>query len=69
MIAYEFYSRDEVNEDRLIGILPERRNNPKRINRDSIMKWVRQILDDHEDMNRIFFVKVILEENGDIISK
>jgi len=54
MIAYEFYSRDEVNEDRLIGILPERRNNPKRINRDSIMKWVRQILDDHEDMNRIF---------------
>jgi hypothetical protein len=68
MIAYEFYSHDEINGNHLIGILPERRRNPKRITKQSIMKWARQLLDDNGDMNGIFFVKVTLGQNDDIRS-
>ncbi len=58
MIAYEFYQRDKVKGYELIGILPERRIVPERIDQESIMKWVRMVLGDHADMNNIFFLKV-----------
>lgn len=60
MIAYEFYRRDKVKGKELIGILPERRIDPGRIDRKSIMKWVRMVLGDHADMSNIFFLKVII---------
>ena len=60
MVAYEFYRRDEINGHRLIGILPERRRHSKRITKESIMKWVRIVLDDHADMSNIFFLKVTI---------
>jgi hypothetical protein len=40
MDAYEFYWRDSQGEDHLIGILPERRKDPKRITKRSIMKSI-----------------------------
>jgi len=61
MVAYEFYSRDGIDRDHLIGILPERRKNPERITEQSIMKWVRNILGDDRDIDRIFFIKVRLD--------
>jgi hypothetical protein len=60
MTAYEFYSRDEIKGDQLIGILPERRKNPERITAQSIMKWVRNVLGDNRDIDHIFFIKVRL---------
>ena len=39
MVAYEFYFNDGHEEDSLIGILPERRKNRRRITQKSIMKW------------------------------
>ena len=60
MIAYEFYNRDEIKGDQLIGILPERRKNPERITAQSIMKWVRNVLGDNRDIDHIFFIKVRL---------
>ena len=62
MVAYEFYSRDEINGCHLIGILPERRKHQERITEESIMKWVRMVLGDNADLNNICFVKVILDE-------
>ena len=62
MVAYEFYRRDEMNGDYLLGILPERRKNPKRITEDSVMKWVRNVLSDNTETRRIFFVRVTLED-------
>ena len=63
MVAYEFYSRDEINGCHLIGILPERRKHQERITEESIMKWVRMVLGDSRDLSNICFVKVILDEN------
>jgi len=62
MLAYEFYSRDEINGFQLIGILPERRKHQERITEESIMKWVRMVLGDNADLSKICFVKVILDE-------
>jgi hypothetical protein len=59
MTAYEFYYRD-AKGDHLIGILPERRKNPERINQESIMKWIRMILGDNADVEdkNLFFIRV-----------
>jgi hypothetical protein len=37
MIAYEFYMRDETGREHFLGILPERRANPKKITKESIL--------------------------------
>jgi len=39
IVAYEFYFRDPLKGYNFVGILPERRKDPKRINKDSIRKW------------------------------
>ena len=55
LLAYEFYWIDPLKGFELIGILPERRKNPKRITEESIMNWGRILLDDNEKSEKIFF--------------
>ena len=62
MLTYEFYRRDGINGDHLIGILPERRKGPERITRGSIMKWVRNVVGNGRNIDHIFFIKVTLDE-------
>jgi hypothetical protein len=60
MVAYEFYLRNGKG-DKLIGILPERRQNPKRITPESIMNWGRLLGDSAGiDANSIYFIQVEL---------
>ena len=61
MVAYEFYMRNEVKGVNLIGILPERREKPERITKESVMNWVKQILGDEIDVSNIFFVQVTVD--------
>jgi hypothetical protein len=63
MVAYEFYIRDGERGNKLIGILPERRNCPERVNQESIMNWARTVFSSIHAGN-IFFTRVILEQNG-----
>jgi len=62
MLAYEFYSRDEINGRQLIGILPEKRKHQERITEESIMKWVQMVLGGSADLSNIWFVKVTLDD-------
>lgn len=64
MDAYEFYSYDPIKGYRLIGVLPERRENPERITRESVINWAKEMLGDNVDVNEIFFVKVKEYEDG-----
>jgi hypothetical protein len=58
MVAYEFYQHNEEG-DRLIGILPERRKDPKRITPESIMNWGRILCTTTGiDVKNIYFVQV-----------
>jgi hypothetical protein len=65
MDAYEFYSYDPTKGYRLIGVLPERRENPERITRESVINWAKEMLGYNVDVNEIFFVKVKEYEAGE----
>ena len=64
MEAYEFYWCDGQGEDRLIGILPERRKDPKRITKKLIMNWGRKIVGNKPGLNlkNLYFVQVKVED-------
>jgi len=63
MIAYELYRFDETTGYELIGTLPERRKNPERITRESIIKWGRIVLGDKEERESIFIKQVTLDKS------
>jgi len=59
MVVYQFYIiNDESKEPELVGILPERRKNKKRVTRKSIMKWGKIAAGSHVDPNSIYYVKL-----------
>jgi hypothetical protein len=58
MVAYEFYWRDEIGKEHLVGILPERRKNLLRITKESILNWVSSVIGDNLESNKIYFVQV-----------
>jgi len=39
MVAYELFCFDEKSGYEFIGILPERRKDPKRITNESVLNW------------------------------
>lgn len=61
MVAYEFYCRDEAEEEHLIGILPERRANPERRTKDSVLNWGWMIIGHHSAVDNIYFVEVEID--------
>ena len=63
MVAYEIYWRDEIGDIHLIGILPERRKDPKRITDESIINWGRKFFGKNGKDQDIFFIKTVLEES------
>jgi hypothetical protein len=67
MLAYELYTFDQVNGYELIGVLPERRKNPRRMTKDSVMSWGRMLLGVHADTRSIYFKRVTLDNNGRIL--
>ncbi|MGB7575906.1 MAG: hypothetical protein WBN53_18820 [Thermodesulfobacteriota bacterium] len=58
MTAYEFYYRDEKGKEHFIGILPERRRDPKRITKESVLNWGWKVIGDSSDVEDIYFVSV-----------
>ena len=62
MVAYEFYLNDSEGNKSLLGILPERRKDPKRITQESILGWGRMLLYDTADGRRLFFERVAMNE-------
>jgi hypothetical protein len=63
MVAYELYLYDEIKGHKLIGILPERRKDPRRITKESVLKWGRMLLNDSANDNNIFFKQVEIDLN------
>jgi hypothetical protein len=58
MVAYEFYLQDDdVGEFNLLGILPERRKDPVRITRESIVKWGKLVAGDSVDIHKMYFIQ------------
>ncbi len=67
MVGYEFYCCDAINGIyQLIGVLPERRKDARRITHESIVKWGKKLLGDKVDEDDIFFVQIKMEQIGKI---
>ena len=62
MIAYEFYLNDGREGANLIGILPERRKDPTRITRESVVNWGRRVIGNDAGFNELFFAQVIIDD-------
>ncbi len=58
MVAYEFYVNDGIEEFHLLGILPERRKDPLRITKESIVKWGQLVAGDSVDIHNMYFIQI-----------
>ncbi len=58
MVVYEFYRRDPTGEDKLFGVLPERRKDKERITHQSIMNWARILVPEQIFEDKVYFVRV-----------
>ncbi len=61
MVAYELYWLNPTGEYQIIGVLPERRKNPMRITKDSVMNWGKMFLGDDVDSKNIFFKPLTID--------
>jgi hypothetical protein len=61
ILAYELYTFNKKKGYEFIGVLPERRNNPMRITKDSIMNWGKSLLGDNVDSKNMFFKQVAID--------
>ena len=62
MVAYELYLRNWKGEEHLVGILPERRKNPARITKKSVLRWGKLVLGNgpNANVNSLHFERVEL---------
>ena len=63
MLVYELYTFNKTKGYDLIWVLPERRKNPARITKESIMDWGKKLLGDDVDSKDIFFKPVRIDGN------
>jgi hypothetical protein len=69
MVAYKLYVYDKLKGYELIGILPERRRDPERITRESVLKWGRMVLGDGADNYNILFTQITMDDTTGEISE
>jgi hypothetical protein len=65
MLVYELYTFNKEKGYELIGVLPERRKNPTRITKESVIRWGRMLAGDDVDSKDIFFNPVAIENPAD----
>jgi hypothetical protein len=61
MLVYELYTFSETKGYELIAVLPERRKNPARITKNSVLNWGRILSGDDRDSKDIFFKPVRID--------
>ena len=62
MVAYELYLHEGTKGDQLIGILPERRKDPSRITKESVLKWGRMVLGDSANERNIIIRQMRIDD-------
>jgi len=63
MLLYELYTFSETKGYELIAVLPERRKNPARITKNSVINWGRMLSGDEMESKNIFFKPVRIDGN------
>ena len=65
MIGYELYCWRDPKGYELIGVLPERRNDPQRITKESVLNGGQKYFAIQLDLDDMYFIEV--EINGEAI--
>ena len=63
MLVYEFYFRDPVKGNEIIGILPERRKDPARTTHGSVLHWAETVLGNCSSNKDTYYIKVTINKN------
>jgi len=58
MWVYELYAFNKTKGCELIGVLPERRNNPRRVTQESILNWGQQYFGIHLNLGNVYLIEV-----------
>ena len=58
MLGYELYLYDPIKGYHLVGVLPERRRNPKRITKQSVLNWAEKYFGTNLNLKEMFFLEV-----------
>lgn len=61
MLVYELYFFDKKKGYELIGVLPERRRDPARITRHSVINWGRGLLGANVSNRSVFFKRLTID--------
>lgn len=69
MVAYEFYWYDPAKGYELLGILPERRSDPERITKKSIMDWAEKVFGTNLSPKDMYFIQVKINSYTEQISR
>lgn len=64
-MIYEFYWRDPKKGYQIIGVLPERRKNPVRITKESVLNWGEKYFGNNLNLDEMFFIETDI--NGEPI--
>ena len=64
MVLYRFYCLNPTGGYQIIGVLPERRKNPKRITQESILNWEEKIFGNNLNTEDIFFSLLWFDPSG-----
>jgi hypothetical protein len=67
--GYELYRRDPIKGYQLIGVLPERRSNSKRITKESVTNWGKIYFGKNLEENDMFFFQLMTDKNTGRISR
>ena len=62
MVGYQLYCWRDPKGYVLIGVLPERRNDPLRITKESVLNWGQKYFAIQLDLDHMYFIEV--EING-----
>jgi hypothetical protein len=58
MLAYELYAFNKTKGCELIGVLPERRGNPQRVTKESILNWGQKYFGIHLSLGNMYLIEV-----------
>lgn len=64
MIGYELYCWRDPKGYELIGVLPERRKNPRRLTKESVLNWGQKYFGIQLNLNEMYFIEVEIREEA-----
>jgi len=62
VIGYELYCWRDSKGYELIGVLPERRKNPQRLTKESVLNWGQKYFAIELNLDDMYFVEVEINE-------